>query len=55
MDGRKYHAQSLLDRYRCIKEFPGIGKPGRQRKPKQMPSHEICPGSKKKKVEFWLI
>jgi len=50
MDGRKYYAQALLDRYSCIKEFPGTGKPGIPRKPKQ-----ICPGSKKKKVEYWLI
>jgi len=55
MDGRKYYAQALLDRYSCIKEFPGTDKPGRPRKPKQMPLHEICSGSKKKKVEFWLI
>jgi len=55
MDGRKYYAQALLDRYSCIKEFSRTGKPGRPRKPKQMPLHEICQGNKKKKVEFWLI
>jgi len=41
MDGRKYYAQALLDRYSCIKEFPGTGKPGRPRKPKQMPLQEL--------------
>jgi len=42
----KYYAQALLDRYSCIKEFLGTGKPGRPRKPKQ-----IYTASKKKKVE----
>jgi len=54
-DGRKYYAQALLDRYRCIKEFLETVKPGRPLEPKQMPLHEICPSSKKKKVEYGLI
>jgi len=49
MDGRKYYAQALLDRYSCIKEFPGTGKSGRPRKLKQMPLHEIYLGSKKRR------
>jgi len=49
MDVRKYYAQALLDRYSCIKEFPGTGKSGRPRKLKQMPLHEIYLGSKKRR------